>query len=68
VKVLHKLRMARRVLGRMPMMIARCHKGIPKPIGVSSEVKVMALLVIRPRVTLSLRKAAMMMCDEGFNA
>jgi hypothetical protein len=66
--MLHELLTTWRVLRRMPVMTARRHRGIPRPIGVLSEIKAMALLVIRPRVTLRLPKAAAMRCDEGFNA
>jgi hypothetical protein len=60
-EVLHELRMTQRVLHHMLAMTTTCPRGVLKLIGVSPEIKVMALLVSRPRVTLSLPK-------ERFNA
>jgi hypothetical protein len=44
-EVLHELRMTQRVLHHMLAMTTTCHRGVLKLIGVSPEIKVMALLV-----------------------
>jgi hypothetical protein len=67
VEVRLELLRMRPVLHCVPATTTSYHEGTPRPIEALPEVKAMALLVIHPRVTQILPKAAAMRYDEGFN-
>jgi hypothetical protein len=63
-----KLLRARPVLCRVQAMTSSYREQMPRPIRAPAEIKVMALLVIRLRVTWNLPRVMGMKCDEGSSA